>query len=214
MKRACYTLLALFAAAMLVTPAIAFDMKGNVHHQAPANPREIYQCDDGFLDNAYFENQGYAYGNAFNITTPGPLSTISYWHHGWFTLFGPYAYNVHVFDDATCTPICVIGPLEAADAYDHDEFEVEDLCDFQCAVTGNTIVAVEPLSCSAPNDCYPDVYFDQTGVFDGCDRILNLAAPDCSPQLNGDFVLQITVDECQPSPVQTSTWGHLKSIYR
>jgi len=215
MKQACYGLLALLFVAGLAAPALAYDMKGNVHHQGPQGPRMFYQCDDGNLDNGYYENQYVAYGNAFDVSaSPGPLSWISFVHFGWFTLHGPYNYNIRVYDDLTCTQMCLIGPLEAADAYDHDEIEMEDLCTYQCMLTGPSAITVEPLSCYSSTDCYPDLYFDQTGPMDGCDRIIDINAPDCTPVLNGDFVLQVTVDECTPVPAEQVNWGTLKAIYR
>src|SRR5512143_2664564 len=79
----------------VAAPAMAVDLKGYVHHQAPG-PRVLYQCDDGWLDNAYYENQGYVYGNAFNVGAGGPLSYVDFWHFGWYTWSGPSQYNLHI----------------------------------------------------------------------------------------------------------------------
>jgi hypothetical protein len=212
MKLAKYGMLAMLLVALAV-PAMAVDTKGLIHHQV-AGPRVAFQCDDGFLDNAYYENQGYVYGNAFSVGAGGPLSTLEFWHYGWSTWSGPSQYNVHVYDDMTCTEIAVLGPYTADDAYYGDVDQFQDLCPEGLNVTGDVAVMVEPLSCASPTDCYPDVYFDQTGTFDGCDRLFPISAPDCSPYMNGDFVLRIFVDECGNTPAHNVSWGALKATYK
>jgi hypothetical protein len=212
MRTAIQGLLLVLLIGALVTPALALDSKGYVHHQ-DSSPRVAYQCDDGWLDNAYYENQGYGYGNGFSVGAGGPLSWIDFWHYGWSTWQGESQYQLHIFDEGTCTEVASIGPYAAADAYDMDQEEIEDLCGSGVSVTGDISVLVEPLSCASATDCYPDVYFDQTGTADGCDRVQDLAAPDCSPYWNGDFVLRIGVDECG-SPVEPTSWGGLKASYR
>ena len=206
--------IALALVVVLAVPAFAADVKLGNPHQAPESSGRIgFLCDDGNLDNAYFALEQTVYGNAFDVGAGGPLSYVEYWHYGWFTLQGPYDYNLKVFDDATCTEIASI-PLGAADAFDHDELEQEELCAYGVNVSGAIVVGVEPLSCFDPGDCYPDVYFDQTGPFDGCDRIIPLAAPDCTSPVNGDFTIRITVDECGGTPTSEETWGGVKSLYR
>jgi hypothetical protein len=209
---------ALAALVIVAGSANALDMKSAtpLGHTGDGSSRVAYACDDGNLDNAYFQASAAAYGNAFDVGAGGPLSRVEFWHYGWFTVVGPYDYDLKVYDETTCTEIASI-PLVAADAFDSDQFEEEDLCDFGVDVSGPIVVAVNALSCFDPTDCYPDVYFDQTGVFDGCDRIVTVADPtlDCSlPVLNGDFTVRINVDECGSTPTEEASWGQLKGLYR
>jgi hypothetical protein len=186
------TAVVLFLIVVVATPALAFDTKGYVHHQA-TGPREVYQCDDGWLDNGYYQNQGYVYGNAYDFGTGGYLAYVSFWHSGWFTWSGPSQYNLRIYDDLTCTEIATLGPFTADDAYSGDVEEIEYLNSWGVNITGQVGVLLEPLSCVAPNDCYPCVYFDQTGDFDGCDRVFSISTPDCTPYFNGDFVFRVEV---------------------
>ena len=82
----------LFLVVVMAAPAMAIDTKGYVHHQV-VRPRVPYQCDDGWLDNAYYQNQGYVYGNAFDVGTGGFLAVVDFWHFGWYTWSGPSQYR-------------------------------------------------------------------------------------------------------------------------
>ena len=212
MRFAIQGLLVVLLVGAIAAPALAVDTKGYVHHQV-VGPRVYYQCDDGWLDNAYYQNQGYVYGNAFDVGAGGPLSYVDFFHFGWYTWSGPSQYNLRIYDDLTCTLITTIGPYTADDAYDHDVEQIQDLCPAGVVVTGQVGVLLEPLSCAAPSDCYPDVYFDQTGNFDGCDRVFPISAPSCTPYMNGDFVFRIGVDECETATKSVS-WGGVKALYR
>jgi hypothetical protein len=219
MKRLYCALAALGLLAAVATPGLAIDVRGPNHHDAPfaGDPRVAYSCDEGFLDNGYFQDNLTAYSNAFAGVVAGPLTTIEYWHYAWFEVHGPYDYNVLVYDEDTCTEICAIGPLQAADAYDHDELESENLCDFGCNVDGNVVVGVQPLTVSPFGYYHPTVYFDQTGAFDGCDRLVDVASGvGCdTPFMNGDFTIRIAVDECDGgTPTETTSWSQIKSEYR
>ncbi len=188
MRFAVFLLLTVVVAA----PTLAADLKGFVHHQV-AGPRDLYQCDEGFLDNAYYQNQGYVYGNAQDVGTGGLLSLVVFWHHGWFTWSGPSQYNLRIYDDLTCTEIATLGPFTADDAYDHDVEQVQDLNPANVYVSGQVGVLLEPLSCASPTDCYPCVYFDMTGNVDGCDRTFAIDSPNCTPVGWGDFVFRFEV---------------------
>ena len=202
-------------AVVLAVPAFAADIKTPNLHDAPFNNgRVAFVCDDDVLENAYFENELTAYGNAFDVGAGGPLSVVGFWHYGWFTQVGPYDYNLKVYDEATCTEIASI-PLEAADAFDHDEFEEEDLCAYGVNVSGQIVVAVEPLSCAGPTDCYPDVYFERIAPINACSRIVDVATgAGCDVANQDDFLLRITVDECGGTPTEDNTWGGVKNLYR
>lgn len=210
---------ALAALVIVAGSANALDVKSATPMgHTGSSGRVAYACDDGNLDNAYFENALTGYGNAFDVGAGGPLSSVEYWHYGWATLVGPYDYNLRVYDDGTCTEIGSIA-LQAADAFSSDQLEVEDLCDYGINVSGAIVVAVEPLSCSTPTDCYPDVYFDQTGVFDGCDRIIDVVGlTGCGGPpngvANGDLTVRITVDECGVVPTEEHSWSAVKGLYR
>ncbi len=193
----------------IVSPSLATDLKGDarqrVHRVFPRsesdgrpgaeteNLRTGFHCDDGFLDNAYYQHQGYVYGNAFDVGTGGALSFIAFWHYGWQTLDGPYDYNIRVFDEATCTEIAVITGLQADDAASTDQEEMRALLQYNVQVTGLISVLIEPLSCASPTDCFPCVYFDDTDPMNGCGRVFPLSAPQCTPFDNRDFVLRIEV---------------------
>jgi hypothetical protein len=190
--------------------ALATDLKSDEHNRvrrvlsgsepldrrgAEAEGRRfMFQCDDGFLDSAYYQHQGYVYGNAFDVGTGGALAFIAFWHYGWQTLDGPYDYNIRVFDEATCTEIAVITGLQADDAASTDQEERRALLQYNVLVTGLISVLIEPLSCASPTDCFPCVYFDFTDPMNGCGRVFPLSAPRCTPYDARDFVLRIDVD--------------------
>ena len=204
--------------ALVATPASAFDVKelgaGNGGGSSVA-----FSCDEGAQDSAFYQNQGQAYGNAFDTGAGGPLSVLDFEHFG-FGFPGAYAYNVLVLDEATCTVVGSVNGLLAVDAAGAPAQEIVDLCDENIVVSGSTVVAIEPLTCAIPTDCYPDVLFDQTGTINECGRSLLVADNSgCDdPTIGGfgavDFLLRVSVDECGSTPTEVKSWSEVKDSFR
>jgi hypothetical protein len=209
-------LLVLGLVAILAVPGFAVDTRGPIHVPAPPSPRDCYSCDEDWLDNGLYQSNQMVYGNAFDVGAGGPLSLIEFYHYSWYELVGPYEYYVVVYDEGTCSRICEIGPFSAADAYDHHEMEVEDLCASGCVVTDRVVVGIRPMSISTLGWYHPTVDIDETGFNDECDRRVDYATgAGCDiPDVTGDFVLRICVDECGPTAAEPTSWGRMKSLYR
>ncbi len=212
-------LLALLAVS-IVGSAAAMDlqMKGTPPPFA-FTARTAYYCNGVTGENAFYELNTAAYGNAYDVGVGGPLSYLDFVHFGWYTLVGPYEYHVVVYDRVTCTQMCDFGSLWAADAYSAPVQEIVDVCAYNCNVTGDVIVAIRPMSCYAPNDCYPDIYFDTTNAL-GCGHIVDYSVTpeECSQIVSTagvvDFLFGIYVDECAPTATESTTWGSVKGLYR
>ena len=212
-------LLALLAVS-IVGSAAAMDlqMKGTPPPFA-FTARTAYYCNGSVGENAFYELATAAYGNAYSVGVGGPLSYLDFVHFGWTTLYGPYEYHVVVYDQATCTQMCDFGSLFAGDAAAGPTEEIVEVCNYNCNVTGDVIVAIRPMSCAAPNDCYPDIYFDFTGAL-GCGSIVDYSVipEECAQILSTsgvvDFLFGIYVDECAPTATESTTWGAMKALYR
>lgn len=202
--------------ALMAAPASALDVKA-FGGQSENSSRAAFSCDEGAQDNAFYQNQGSFFGNAFDVGAGGPLSQVDFEHFG-FGFAGPYDYNLVVLDEATCTVVGTVNGLSAQDAGTTAAQEIVDTCDEDIQVSGNTVVTVEPLTCLAANDCYPDLFFDSTGVVNSCGRIVAGGAGCDTPAQSAtgplDFLLRITVDECEPTPTESVSWSHMKNTYR
>jgi hypothetical protein len=211
-------LLGLFAA----TSAFAVDVKKAglptprpVRLNATAILNTPLGCDDGVEYNAYFQNTDDRIGNVFSFGSGATLSRLSFEHFG-FGFPGPYNYNIELWDPTSCTFVAAKNGLIAQDAANDFVFEDVDLCSDNIHVAGDMIVTIDPNSCAAPNDCYPDVLFDdQLEVF--CPVIINDASTspacfDVSP-ISGPFILRVDINNC-PVPAKKTSWGELKTLYR
>src|SRR5690349_17322606 len=72
-------------------------------------------CDDAVQNNAYFQGTNQAFGNSFNFGASSRLSSVDFFHFG-FGFSGPYAYDLVLYDKASCTLITTVPGLVAADA--------------------------------------------------------------------------------------------------
>jgi hypothetical protein len=180
-------------------------------------------CDDGVEFNAFFQSSTNFYGNVFNFgAVSSQLDRVEFYHCGWNTLGGPYNYNVELWDAGTCTRIAQAVGKQAADAFNCSGpspsiLEVEALCNDNLRGTGNVIVAIDPNSCAAPNDCYPDVTFDDQ-AFITCPFTIAPSGStgvctDLGAQGAGPFLLRIDLNGCQTAIPQQS-WGGVKTLYR
>jgi len=173
---------------------------GFTSHYTPS--RVVIMCAGANLDNAFYERPLSVYGNAFDLgATAAPLTNFDFIHYG-YGFAGPYDYNLWVYDATTCTPVGSVLGLQAADAASAPVEELVDLCPYNIIASGAVIVGVEPLSCLAATDCYPDVMFDQTTPPDGCGSRVDLTTNTCY-QITAssgvvDFVCSVTFDECAP----------------
>jgi hypothetical protein len=214
--------LLLFAllAVTLVGSAAATDFQIKPGSSTPLNfsPRTAYYCNGTVGENAFYQWNDTAYGNAYDVGVGGPLSYLDFFHNG-YGLAGPYEYHVVVYDSATCTQMCDFGSLFAGDAAAGATEEIVDVCAYNCFVTGAVIVALRPMTCLAANDCYPDLMWDATGAL-GCGSIIDYSTtPEGCFQVlsaNGivDFLFGIYVDECPPTATESTTWGSVKGLYR
>lgn len=216
MKSLYSALVACAIVALAVAPASALDVKA-FGGQSDHSSRVAYSCDEGAQDSAFYQNQGSLYGNAFDTGAGGPLSVVDFEHFG-FGFPGPYDYNIVVYAEGTCTVVGSVNGLSAVDAATVPGAESVDVCDADIQVSGSTVVTVEPLTCAAPNDCYPDVFFDASGVVNSCGRIVTGGA-GCDTPAQGsagplDFLLRASVDECGSTPTEVVTWSNVKNSYR
>jgi hypothetical protein len=213
----CFVVVGLLAA----TSAMALDLHSRtslpraLNLTRPMTATVVLGCDDGNAYNAYYQATDDRLGNLFDFGTSSMLGTVNFAHYGW-GIAGPYDYDIEVWDPTSCTMVAAKNGLVASDAADAVGVETVDLCSSGIVLSGNMVVTIDPNSCVAPNDCYPDLmYDDQIDVF--CPVIINNAttAPACydvSPY-NGPFLLRIGLNTCA-TPTHRESWGHLKSIYR
>ncbi len=166
-------LLFVLLAVAMVGSASAIDLQIKAGPPTSINfqARTPFYCNGAVGQNAFYQLNTAAYGNAYDVGVGGPLSYLDFVHNG-YGFAGPYSYNVVVYDQATCTQVCNFGPLSAGDAAAGPVQEVVDVCSYSCNVTGAVIVALRPLSCLAANDCYPDIMWDYTGAL-GCGSVID-----------------------------------------
>ena len=221
MKRTATLSIALLAL-LIASNAFALDLQRR--HQAIPVSGQLYSvtqvntvlgCDDNVANNAYYQATDDRLGNMFSFGSGAALSAVGFWHYG-YGLSGPYNYDIEIWDPVTCTYVTGKNGLSAADAAASPTFTVADLCPDNIYLTGDLAVTIDPNTCAAPNDCYPDLLFDdQLNVF--CPIIINNAStsPACYDvqTFNGPFLLRIDTNNC-PTPAKTRSWGDLKQIYR
>lgn len=218
--------------ATMVGSAAAVDLstKGASHPAYQQGTRTGVYCLGVNFDSAFYNQPDTVYGNVLDVGVGGPFSYLDFIHYGYGTP-GPYNYNIRVYDPVTCTQVCSIGPLVAADAAAVPVEEILDVCSYGCNLTGQVLVGIEDLTCffigtPVPWDCYPDLVFDYDAetpspAVSGCGAIVDMSVdPDECGYVTADgfpvdFLLGVYVDECEP-PVATEpvTWGQVKGLYR
>jgi hypothetical protein len=215
------TTAALLAVMLTAVSAFALDAKSPVSEAIAPHPIDftLVSCDNGVEFNALLQGTAPYYGNVFDFGAISQLSRLEFYHCGWATLAGPYNYNVELWDLATCTRVGQALGKQAADAINCSGpspsiLEVEPLCDDNLMASGFTIVAINPNSCFASNDCYPDLTFDnQINV--ACPFVITpatLVCTDLSPSF-GPFLLRADLNGCQTG-TETKSWGSVKTLYR
>jgi hypothetical protein len=133
------------------------------------------------FDSAFYQHPTTVYGNALDAGTGGQLTTLTFTHSG-YGFSGPYTYNLFVFDPATCTKLYEQDGLVAADAAAGAVTETVPLTAYNWSVSGVFLIGIQPQSCAAATDCYPDVGFDYdaatpTPVVNGCGSAVDLTDP-------------------------------------
>jgi hypothetical protein len=220
MKRS-VTILCVVIGLLTVTSAFALDLSRHSANPLPLNKpipnttTAVLGCDDNYAYNAYYQGTDDRLGNIFDFGAGSLLSRVGFVHYGW-GFPGPYNYDVEIWDPTSCTYAAGRNNLVASDAASNLVYEEVDLCPNEIFLTGYMVVTIDPNTCLASDDCYPDLMFDdQLNVF--CPVIINNAstAPACYDvsSYNGPFLLRVETDNC-PTPVQHRSWGALKSIYR
>jgi len=221
MRKLATTLLVLLGLAA-ATSAFALDLRPRLtgsHSPVRVNSRgmttAVLGCDDGYFANAYYQGTDDRLGNQFSFGSGTTLSRVAFAHYG-FGFPGPYNYDIEIWDPTSCTFVTSKDNLIAADAANDIAVEDVDLCSDHIYLAGNLLVMLDPNSCLAPNDCYPDLLFDDQLDVE-CPWIINNASTgaicyDVAPY-NGPFLLRIEVDNC-PVPAKRTSWGELKTLYR
>ncbi|HTO89610.1 MAG TPA: hypothetical protein VMJ70_00640 [Candidatus Sulfotelmatobacter sp.] len=222
MRKLATAFLVLLGLSLLAANGFALDLRRHsmpsnrqVHLHSPAMIQAVLGCDDGYVFNAYYQNSDDRLGNYFSFGATARLSRVAFAHYG-FGFSGPYQYNLEVWDPASCTFVTGKNGLVAQDAASDVAVEDVDLCSDNIMVSGYMMIMIDPNSCLAPDDCYPDLMFDDQ-VDVACPVIINNAstAPECfdiSPY-SGPFLLRVETDNC-PVPAKKTSWGELKTLYR
>jgi hypothetical protein len=216
------TVLCFATAVLSFTSAFALDLqrKGPNHetnkmHVNLNGAQAVFGCDDDIFYNAYYQATDDRFGNLFDFGGGAVLSEVAFAHYG-FGFSGPYNYNLEIWDPTSCTFVVAKNNLVAADAAGGPVAEDVLTCGDNIFLAGTMLVAIDPNTCLASNDCYPDLLFDdQLNV--ACPMIINNVStgPVCSDvsQFSGPFLLRVATDQC-PTPARTHSWGQLKAIYR
>jgi len=173
----------------------------------------LFQCDDNVTNNAYFQDPNGRYGNVFSFPAGSRLTNVVFVHFG-YGFAGPYAYDIEVWDATSCTYFGGRNGLSAANAAAAFRTETVDLCAQNLVVSGDYAVTVDANSCAAPDDCYPDVMWDDQ-LFVACPVIIDAIGGVCidvSDQ-SGPFLLRVNTNNC-PVPTIPSSWGNVKTLYR
>jgi hypothetical protein len=205
---------ALLASLLLAVPAFAFDTRTHYERSRPERTAGLMQCDSGVDLGAFFQADTHRYGNTFTFG-PGisQLTTVEITHHGYYLMPGPYAFDVELWDNETCTFMSSVDGLVASDAFDRVVTESFNVCPGNLIGSGRINVMIDPNSCDTPFDCYPDLEFDQL-IPGSCQRIINAVTSKCQTGLQGgNFLLRISLDDCA-TPTVTHTWGAVKTRYR
>ncbi|MBG0782686.1 MAG: carboxypeptidase regulatory-like domain-containing protein, partial [Bacteroidales bacterium] len=108
--------------------------------------------------NAYFQQYGYGYGVAYDLSAyPDALVNSLDFHHASWGVTGTWQYNIHIFDWDTKTLIETVGPITTTG---NDIWEMGvDLGDIATGGVSTVAILMEPLS-NSPTDAYPDLSSD------------------------------------------------------
>lgn len=202
----------------LATCAMALDMNRRPVTTLPEATggfelNALFQCDNNSPSSAYYQDPNGRYGNVFAFPAGSFLSSMQFVHFG-FGFAGPYLYDVEVWDAASCTYVGGRNGLIAQNAATALRTENVDMTAANLCLNGEYIVAIHAHTCAAPDDCYPDVvYDDQFNVY--CPVIIdapNGVCIDVSAQ-SGPFLLRANTTECI-TDVRPSSWGKVKTLYR
>jgi len=108
--------------------------------------------------NAYYQQYGYGYGVAYDLSDyPDALVNSLDFHHASWGVTGTWEYNIHIFDWDTKTLIETVGPITTT-GNDIWEMGVE-LGDIATGGVSTVAILMEPLS-NSPTDAYPDISSD------------------------------------------------------
>lgn len=216
------TLFLLLAGLLAASTAFAVDFQRKATVPQGSGPEgahleftlaSVLACDDGNAVSGYYQYDIARYGNLFTLPAGTRLSALEFAHFG-FGFGGPYAYDIELWDPASCTLMAALNNLTAQDAADAVGVEQIYLCPQNWVYGGDVIVAIDANTCLAPNDCYPDLLFDdQINVL--CPFIVDASSGACSDvsDQGGPFILRLEIDGC-PVPTVPRTWGGLKTYYR
>jgi len=138
-------------------------------------------CNGINFDSALYQSDAAIYGNQLDAGDGGILQTLSFQHNG-YGFAGPYNYKLSVWDFGTCTQLYPEADLIAADAAAAKVTEIVPLTSYGWAVTSYFFIGIQPLTCNAPGDCYPDVGFEYDYKTNppsaiGCGSVVDLADP-------------------------------------
>jgi len=108
--------------------------------------------------NGYFQQYGYGYGVAYDLSAyPDALVNSVDFHHASWGVTGTWEYLIHIWDWDTKTLIATVGPITTT-GNDLWEMGVE-LGDIATDGVSTVALLMEPLS-NSPTDAYPDLSSD------------------------------------------------------
>jgi hypothetical protein len=123
-------------------------------------PMELIQItqNPGAPSNGYFQQYGYGYGVAYDLSAyPDALVNSLDFHHASWGVTGTWEYNIHIYDWDTKTLIETVGPITTTG---NDIWEMGvDLGDVATGGVSTVAILMEPLS-NSPTDAYPDISSD------------------------------------------------------
>jgi subtilisin family serine protease len=129
---------------------LEWDMVGYSKLKLTQNP--------GAPANGYFQQYGYGYGVAYDLSAyPDALVNSLDFHHASWGVTGTWEYYIHIYDWDTKTLIETVGPITTT-GNDIWEMGVE-LGDIATGGVSTVAILMEPLS-NSPTDAYPDLSSD------------------------------------------------------
>jgi len=186
---------------------------------------QILACDDGVTGGTLVQPDDAAYGNRFELVCAAArLRTVTFEHFG-AGLAGPYAYRLRLLD-ADCRPLAGTALLSAPDAAAAPATAEVDVAALGWCIGTGFVLALEPLTCTAPGDCFPALAFDASSDGDAsahCGVVVAFGpgepacfAPRSTDGRYFDFRLRAGVECDDPgctTAVTARTWSGLKRLY-
>jgi hypothetical protein len=185
----------------------------------------VRACDDGTDAGTLVQRAGAAYGNRFSQDcAAAAVQSVSFVHFGAGNP-GPYRYRLRVYDGA-CALVATTDVLAAGDAVAAPEAVEVDVAALGWCVGSEFALAVEPLGCPTPDDCFPALVVDASSdTHAGAHCAVVVTPADTDPACYAprsadgrffDFRLRV-VTACHAPGCTTAlanpTWSRFKCLY-